>query len=124
MSTMTLEPEHEEEASGRHSHESANNVAPSPRLTKRRVRLAFATCFLIVFTSQLLGSLMASPVLRLFEMSACRDYYLKNDPRKVGQDGSVDEGLCKVAPVQAELVFVNSTLYFITSAIGKEPPNF
>ena len=123
MSTMMLEPEDEEEASRRHGHESANAATP-PRLTTRRKRFAFAACFLIVFTSQLLGALMASPVLRLFEMSACRDYYLKNDPSKVGRDGNVQEDLCKVAPVQAELVFINSTLYFITSAIGKAPPSF
>ena len=91
--------------------------APNNRASAKARRAALATCFAIVFVSQVLGTLMASPVLRLFEMSACRDYFRVHDPSIIDGDGNVPESLCKVPPVQKEVAFINSLLFSIASGI-------
>lgn len=80
-------------------------------------RLALSVCFAIVFSGTLLGSLMATPVLRLFESCVCRAYYLQHDPTILEPAGDVREELCKKSDIQIEVAMINSSIGFITSLL-------
>ncbi|KAF2021711.1 hypothetical protein BU24DRAFT_457664 [Aaosphaeria arxii CBS 175.79] len=56
---------------------------------------------------------MAAPALRLFELCMCRNYYRTQDLLNIGHDCNVLESLCKVAPVQQEVAFIDSMLFAI-----------
>lgn len=95
----------------------ANDVAP-PDLSSSKARVALTGCFLVIFANAWLATLMSTPVLRLFEASACRDYYIEHDPSMVNPDGNVAEKFCKIAAVQREVVFLNTSIAVITSTVG------
>lgn len=96
----------------------ANDVT-SPNITSsRKARVALTGCFLIIFANAWLATLMSTPVLRLFEASACRDYYIEHDPSMVNPDGNLAEKFCKVAAVQGEVIFLNTSITVITSTVG------
>jgi len=53
------------------------------------------------------GAFLAEPPkTRIFEATLCLRYYEENDPSKIGSDGSVPEGLCKVDEVQQKLAMI------------------
>ena len=95
----------------------ANGVTPHAFST-RRAQIALTGCFLVIFANAWLATLMSSPVLRVFEASACRDYYLEHDPSMVNPDGNVTEKFCKIAAVQEEVIFLNTSIAVITSTVG------
>jgi len=93
-------------------------------MTSNLRRRTLATCLLIMFLGTLLGSLMGTPVLRLFEACVCRAYYLLHNPSKVGAGGDIPEELCKEPPIQIEVAYINSTIGIMTSVIGKYDRNY
>lgn len=57
--------------------------------------------------------------VRLVELSICRAYYLEHDPVIVGHNGHVDESMCKINAIQAELAFVSGWLSFFETVPGQ-----
>ena len=86
-------------------------------LRKKDKNLAIIACFLIILVNAWLATLMATPVLRLFEASVCRDYYLEHSPSSVDAGGYVPEELCKLIPIQEEVLFLNTSIAVLTSMI-------
>ena len=73
---------------------------PQPQHLQLRVNvLLLAIVFFYTFTM----NLFEAPRTRLFENSFCYDFYSIHDPSRIGEDGIVDEKLCKIDPVQAQV---------------------
>lgn len=98
--------------------EPANDVTPPHLSSSTKARVALTGCFLVIFANAWLATLMSTPVLRLFEASACRDYYIEHDPSMINQDGNVAEKFCKIAAVQGEVIFLNTSIAVVTSTVG------
>ena len=98
--------------------DSDDGTASIHHVEAKDKRLALIACFLIILANAWLATLMGTPVLRLFEASACRDYYLEHDPSRIDAGGDVPEKLCKVTPVQEEVAFLNTSISVLTSTIG------
>lgn len=96
----------------------ANDVTPPNIVSSGKARVALTGCFLVIFANAWLATLMSTPVLRLFEASACRDYYIDHDPSMVNPNGNVAEKFCKIAAVQGEVIFLNTSIAVITSTVG------
>jgi hypothetical protein len=101
---------------------SVDDVTPACASSSSGVRMALTGCFLVILANAWLATLMSSPVLRLFEASACRDYYITHDPSRVGSDGNVAEQFCKIGAVQKEVVFLNTSIAVLTSTICELSP--
>lgn len=66
----------------------------------------------VLFLSELAELLLVAPRIRLLEASICRSYYNEHDPSSLNPDGSVDETLCKLKPVQTELAYIRGWQVF------------
>ncbi|MCJ1286395.1 hypothetical protein MMC26_005740 [Xylographa opegraphella] len=66
----------------------------------------------LIVSVDLPSVLQSSPTVRIIEDIYCRAYYQKNDPSKFGQGGTIEESLCKVDSVQAELAFLKGWMSF------------
>ncbi|KAF3928212.1 hypothetical protein AA313_de0206780 [Arthrobotrys entomopaga] len=77
----------------------------------------FVTCLIIIFLLSLLGAVMSTPVLKLFESSVCRFHY-SNETSISLPDGNIPEEFCKIPPVQIEVAFINTCIGVITSSIS------
>jgi hypothetical protein len=62
---------------------------------------------------------MGPMFVRMEELSICRPYYYKHDPTVIDSDGNIEESLCKVDEVQAELAFISGWLGFFETIPGK-----
>lgn len=88
--------------------------AGSPRVRKilPHIVVLFALIFMVMVG-------MAPMFVRMEELSICRVYYYKHDPALVDADGNVEETLCKVDEVQAELAFISGWLWFFETVPGE-----
>jgi hypothetical protein len=60
-------------------------------------------CGLFVLLIDIPNYMAQAPKLRVLELGLCRDYYALIDPGMIHDDGTVDEGLCKVTQIQSSL---------------------
>lgn len=63
-------------------------------------------CMLLLFLVEMYDFITIGPLVALFECSICRTYYALHDPDTIQPDGSVEESLCKVDDIQAELAIL------------------
>ncbi|KAG9230479.1 major facilitator superfamily domain-containing protein [Amylocarpus encephaloides] len=81
----------------------------------RRV-LFFAITLFVLVDVVMVG--MGPMFVRMEELSICRSYYFQQDPSLIDDDGNVEETLCKVDAVQAELAFISGWLGFFETIPG------
>lgn len=82
------------------------------------------TLFAMVLAVEIGFSFLDTPMVRILESIACRQYYTAEDPSKIGANGQVPERLCKVGEVQAELAAVKGYHMFfdgLLSMAGMHP---
>ena len=80
--------------------------APQKKKKKKPWLVLAALIGLLIVIVDIGAFLMEPPKTRLFEANICLRYYEKNDPSKIGPDGTVDEALCKVEQVQQEMAMI------------------
>ncbi|KAK0649804.1 major facilitator superfamily domain-containing protein [Cercophora newfieldiana] len=88
------------------SRQQRRRTATSPTVSRSDAHLARTAiiCATIYFLHEFSDYVVMAPRLRLFELGFCREYYRVHDPSKIGDDGSVDEALCKHKAIQALVV--------------------
>lgn len=82
---------------------SDNSVEQHPRPPGVRPKAAIGALLALLLCVNLAASLYHLPLNRVIERRLCHEYYTEHDPSKIGNDGHVVEGLCKVDPVQQSL---------------------
>ncbi|KAK0649748.1 major facilitator superfamily domain-containing protein [Cercophora newfieldiana] len=85
--------------------ENASRPSPSPLYP-----YALIFVVLLIIVSDVGGSLLDTPEVRLLEMAVCRDYYRLHDPSVIGPPplSYVDENLCKERDIQTSLVYLRT----------------
>ncbi|MCJ1392280.1 hypothetical protein MMC18_005147 [Xylographa bjoerkii] len=73
----------------------------------------------LIVSVDLPSVLQSSPTVRIIEDIYCRAYYQENDPSKFGAGGTIEESLCKVDSVQAELAFLKGWMSFFDHLPGE-----
>lgn len=96
-------------------------VPDSAALT-RRTRVFTLLPAVLLFLSELAELLLVAPRIRLLEASICRLHYAEHDPSLLNQDGSVDEALCKITPVQTRLAYIRGWQVFWEAIPGIPSP--
>ena len=87
-----------------------------PLVPSRSLLVLVATLFLAE-TSDLL---LLAPKIRLLESNLCHRYYLSVDPSRIPSNGSaIDESLCKLTPIQAQLASVRGWQVFWDAIAGQ-----
>jgi hypothetical protein len=72
-------------------------------------------CLVLRIADALGYALMSTPLLQLLESDVCRNYYRDHDNGDTGPfDGHVSDRLCKVAPVQSDISYINGTNSVLT----------
>ncbi|KAK2760335.1 hypothetical protein FQN54_002403 [Arachnomyces sp. PD_36] len=75
--------------------------------TTEKIRFRLMVVLLLMVLALETGGIMSmGPGTRIFESIACRNYYLLHDPAKIGASGQVNEDLCKINDVQAEVAAI------------------
>ncbi|KAI1194120.1 major facilitator superfamily domain-containing protein [Nemania serpens] len=79
-----------------------------------------ALIFGLVLVAGVSSSLLNAPEVRLLEMALCRDYYRANDSSVIGPPplSYVDEQLCKVDSIQADLAYIMATRSLLSAIPG------
>ena len=90
----------------------------TPEEAKRASRFMFFM-LLIVVVIDMGGFLQTVPLKRIFEAAFCTQYYQKENPRLVGDDGQIDELLCKVPEIQAKVAMLSAWI----SSVDQVPCN-
>jgi hypothetical protein len=99
--------------------ESLLTSAPVDKIATAQARriLFFAIVLFILIDIIMVG--MGPMFVRMEELSICRPYYYKHNPTLIDANGNIDEALCKVDEVQAELAFISGWLGFFETIPGK-----
>ena len=63
-------------------------------------------------------SIAGAPQTRLYEAIYCLDWYRRNDPSYIGDNGMVDERYCKIDPVQADVSLLKGWMGFFDNIPG------
>ena len=80
----------------------------SSRLNKisSRAHLAPRLCVGILLVLNLAFYTRSAPVLRLVELTVCREYYVTRDPGLIDSGGYVEEKFCKVDQIQKKVAWL------------------
>lgn len=112
---------------GAHAHGETKPVRPTERSNASVGTIGFrlkVILFAMVLAVEIGFSFLDTPMVRILESIACRQYYTAEDPSKIGPNGQVPERLCKVGEVQAELAAVKGYHMFfdgLLSMAGMHP---
>ena len=60
-------------------------------------------CLTLYFLVEMFDMVTIAPLTALLEQSLCRTWYRSHDPSLINPGGSVEEQLCKIEPIQAEV---------------------
>lgn len=90
-----------------------------PHRPRRPPSSTVAALLGLLLLVNLAASLYQLPLNRVVERRLCREYYSANDPSMIGPDGSIEEGLCKIDPVQQGLGWIQGTMETIWIVGGK-----
>ena len=74
--------------------------------SSRRIRLAPIICAGIILVMNVAFYSKAAPVLRLVELTVCREHFSVHDPSVIGPDGYIDEETCKVDSIQRKVAWL------------------
>lgn len=96
------------------SPQAQDRPSPSHRQSsgvreKLRIRLMI-TLFAIILFVETGNAMTSGPGTRIFEGIACRNFYDKNEPAKIGPDNQVPEEECKGPEVQGEIAIIKGYL--------------
>lgn len=89
---------------------SATKIATQWHENRRTVY----ACLVLRATDALGYALMSTPLLQLLESDVCRNYYREHNDSIVPLDGDISDGLCKAAPVQSNISYINGTNSILT----------
>ena len=78
--------------------------------------LIYAIILSILIETVMVG--MGPMFVRMEELSICRAFYYNSNSTLVDANGNVEEKLCKVDEVQAELAFISGWLAFFETIPG------
>ena len=73
----------------------------------------------LIVSVDLPSVLQSSPTVRVIEDIYCQAYYQQNDPSKFGVGHTIEESLCKVDSVQADLAFLKGWMSFFDHLPGR-----
>ena len=74
----------------------------------------------VLFLLESYDLLLLLPRIRLLEGRICRDHYLSTNPGLLQSlSGSIDESLCKIAPVQSRLATIRGWQVFFDAIPSK-----
>ena len=75
-------------------------------------------CLLIEFLTELSNNVLTVPIVSLLERAICENYYHEHDQIALSSLGSVDEALCKIPEIQAELAKLRGWKAFFETLSG------
>lgn len=87
----------------------SHDVLPSPPPQKKKKKpwiLLVCLAFLLIAIIDVGSFLAEAPKTRVFEANLCLRYYETHDPSKIGEDGTVPEGQCKIDEVQEGMAMI------------------
>lgn len=100
-----------------------NNDDPEAETKAKRMRkMVILLIVALIVSVDLPSVLQSSPTVRILEDIFCKAYYQKTDPSKFSADGTVEELLCKVDQVQAELAYLKGWMSFFNHLPGNFHP--
>lgn len=85
---------------------NAQNDMEAEAKAKRIRTLVILLIVALIVAVDLPSVLQSSPMLRIIEDIYCKRYYQKHDLSKFSATGQIDESLCKIDSVQAEVAFL------------------
>lgn len=74
-----------------------------------------ALCIALAVIGDISEYFVLAPRVRVYESILCTDYYLRENPSLVGDDGSVPEQFCKVDYVQGQIAMIQGWNLFFQS---------
>ncbi|MCJ1473273.1 hypothetical protein MMC13_001924 [Lambiella insularis] len=96
-----------------------NNEDPEAETKAKRMRrMVILLIVALIVSVDLPSVLQSSPTVRIIEDIFCKAYYEKNDPTKFSAGGTIEESLCKVDSVQAELAYLKGWMSFFDHLPG------
>ncbi|KAI1385372.1 major facilitator superfamily transporter [Hypoxylon trugodes] len=102
--------------------------APTVGIRRRTSpKLAIVALLLLLLLVNLSTSLYQLPLNRVIERRLCREYYSTHDPPAIDRNGSIDEKLCKIDPVQKSLAWMTGimdTLWIVGDFVMTIPIGF
>ena len=99
---------------------NAQNDVEAEARAKRIRKLVIMLIVGLIVAVDLPSVLQSSPMLRIIEDIYCKQYYRQNDPSKFSAAGQVDESLCKIDSVQAEVAFLKGWMSCFNHLPGKK----
>jgi hypothetical protein len=84
-----------------------------------RAKFAPHLCAAIILVHNLSFYTKSAPMLRLIELSTCREYYAIHDPSIIGPGGFIEERLCKLDPIQWKVAWLHTLSQLLHLCCGK-----
>jgi len=75
-------------------------------------------CAIFIFIIDFPTLMRVAPFLRLFELGVCREYYRAVDPSVIAPNGDIDEGLCKLDPIESRMAALRGLLGAVENLPG------
>ena len=89
-----------------------------PSKSNRRKFLVILYAVALLVTMDFPITIAGAPQTRLYEAIYCLDWYRRNDPGYIGNNGMVDEQYCKIDPVQADVSLLKGWMGFFDNLPG------
>ncbi|GJN80563.1 hypothetical protein PLIIFM63780_004090 [Purpureocillium lilacinum] len=102
---------------GRQQAQLLPQLSAASRFQARRPRTIVALLAFMVFCVSASGTLASVPQTQLLEDNICRRYY-DSGVHEAASDGAIDERLCKAAPVQSRLAYLDGWRGMIEAIVG------
>lgn len=93
-----------------HTDEEDTLPGPSASRSLKPSRSAIAALLTLLLLVNLAASLYQLPLNLVIERRLCLEHYRQHDPSQIGNDGSIEETLCKIDEVQIGLGWVQGTM--------------
>jgi len=103
---------------GRQQAQLLPQLSAASRFQARRPRTIVALLAFMVFCVSASGTLASVPQTQLLEDNICRRYY-DSGVHEAASDGAIDERLCKAAPVQSRLAYLDGWRGMIEAIVGE-----
>ena len=95
-----------------------NDSSKEPSRCSRRNFWVILYAVALLVTMDLPITIAGAPQTRLYEAIYCLDWYRRNDPSSIGNNGMVDEQFCKIDPVQADVSLLKGWMGFFDNLPG------
>jgi hypothetical protein len=74
---------------------------------------------ILVTLSAFAVACLSSAYVYLIEQAVCRKHFMIYEPVRIGSGGLMDEGICKIPDVQAQVASINGTYTFLAFLPGE-----